>query len=74
MDIFQLNNKNYLCIVDYCSKFPVVEKIEGLSTDSLISALKHVFAEYGIPKGIMSDAGGNFISEKCEHFYNNTVE
>ena len=24
VDIFTLNNKNYLCIVDYHSKFPVI--------------------------------------------------
>ena len=69
-DIFQLNNKNYLCIVDYHIKFPVVKKIEGLSADSLISALKVVFAEYSIPKRAMSDTGGNFISEKCKNLYN----
>ena len=35
-DIFTLNNKNYLCIVDNHSKFPVIKKTEDLSTDSLI--------------------------------------
>ena len=65
-EIFQLNNKNYLCIVDYHSKLPVVKKIEGLSADSLVLALTVVFAEYGIPTRVMSDAGGNFISEKCK--------
>ena len=67
-DIFQLNNKNYLCIVNYHRKFLVV-KIKGLSVDSLILALKVVFAEYGIPKRVMSDAGSNFISEKYKNFY-----
>ena len=28
-DIFQLNNKTYLCIVDYHSKFPVVKRMGG---------------------------------------------
>ena len=68
--MFQLNNKNYLCVIDYHSKFPVVKKMEGLSADSLISAFKAVFSEYGIPKKIMSDAGGNFISEKLKNFCN----
>ena len=43
-DMFQLNNKNYLCIVDYHSKFQAVKKTEGLSADSLISAFKVVFS------------------------------
>ena len=33
-NMFNLNNKNYLGIVDYLSRFPVVKKIEDLSTDS----------------------------------------
>ena len=30
-DIFHFNNKNYLCVVDYNSKFPVIKRLEGLS-------------------------------------------
>ena len=62
--MFQLNNKNYLCIVDYHSMLPVVKKMEELSADSLILAFKDVFVEYGIPKRVMSDASGNFIFQK----------
>ena len=69
-NVFQLNNKNYICIVDYHSKFPVVKKngMDGLSADSLIAAVKVIFVEYGIPHRIMSDAGSNFISEKFKNF------
>ena len=69
-DMFQLNNKDYLCIINYHSKFLIVKKMEGPSTDSLISAFEVVISEYSIPKGIMSDVGGNFISEKFENFCN----
>ena len=61
-DIFQFNNKNYLCIIDYHSKFPIVKRLEGLSTQNLITRAKVIFAEYGIPHKFMSDAGANFIS------------
>ena len=48
MDIFTLHNKNYLCIVDYHSKFHVIKQTEYLSTDSLILTCKnHFFSEYG---------------------------
>ena len=66
--MFQLNNKNYICIVDYHSKFPVMERMEGLSAVSLIAAVKIIFVEYGIPHRIMSDAGSNFLSEKFKNF------
>ena len=35
-DIFTLNNKHYLCTIDYYSKFPVIKETEDLSADSLI--------------------------------------
>ena len=67
-DMFTLNSKNYNCIVDYHSKFPIVMREEHKFTESLIIACKVIFSEYGLPKKIMSDAGGNFISDKLRHF------
>ena len=67
-DIFHFNNKNYLCIVDDHSKFPVIKRMEGLSTESLIATTRVIFTEYGIPCKIMSDAGTNFVSDKFRKF------
>ena len=39
-DVFQLNNKNYLYVVDYHSKFLVIKRMEGLSAESLIATEK----------------------------------
>ena len=69
-DVFHFNNENYLCIEDYHSKFPVINRMEGLSTESLIAKTKVIFAEYGIPHKIMSDAGTNFVSDKFRKFCN----
>ena len=69
-DVFHFNNKNYLCIVDYHSKFPMVKRLEGLSAESLIATIKVIFTEYGIPHKIMSDAGTNFVSDKFWKFCN----
>ena len=68
LDIFHLNNKNYLCIVDYHSKFLVIKSMEGLSAENLIATVKLIFAEYGIPCRLMSDAGSNFVSEMFRSF------
>ena len=43
VDIFTLDNKNYLCIVDYHGKFPVMKKTEDFTADSLILACKIFF-------------------------------
>ena len=63
-DIFHFNNKNCLYIVDYQSKFPVIKRLEGLSTENLIATAKVIFAEYGIHCKLMSDAGTIFISDR----------
>ena len=69
-DIFHFNNQNYLCIVDYHSKFPMVKTLEGLSAESLIATIKVIFTEYGIPHKIMSDVSTNFVSDKFQKFCN----
>ena len=66
--MFHYNNKNYLCIVDYNSKFPIIKRLEGLSAENLTNAVKIIFAEYGIPHKIMSDAGTNFVSDRFQTF------
>ena len=67
-DVFHFKNKHYLCIVDINSKFPVVKTLEGLSADSLINTVKIIFAEYGIPRKIMSDMGTNFVADRFWQF------
>ena len=68
VDVFHINNKNYLCIIDHHSKFPLIKRMEGLSTDSLITTIKVIFAEYGIPCKLMSDIGTNFVSGEIQRF------
>ena len=67
-DFFHFKKKNYLCIVDYHSKFPVVKRLEGLSTENLITTAKVIFAENAIPCKLMSDIGTNFISDRFKQF------
>ena len=67
--MFHYNNKNYLCIVDYSSKFPIVKRLEGMSAENLTNAVKIIFVEYGIPQKIISDAGTNFVSDRFQKFY-----
>ena len=53
-DMFTVNNKHYLCSEDYQSKFSVIKKTEDLSPHSLLLICKVIFAEYRLPKKIMS--------------------
>ena len=49
-DMFTLHKKNYICIVYYHSKFPIIKKMEDFSADSLILACIIILSEYGLPK------------------------
>ena len=48
----------------------MVKRFEGLSAENLIATVKVIFAEYGIPNKLMSDAGTNFVSDKFWKFCN----
>ena len=65
---FTIKSNTSLCILYYYSKFPVLRKTDGLSADNLIGVVKIVFAEFGFPKKIVSDANTNFISDKFRQF------
>ena len=67
--MFTIYNINYLCVVDYNSKFPIIRRLQGLSAEHLINAVTAIFAEYGILQEIMSGAGTNFVSERFRQFY-----
>ena len=61
----------YLCIIDYHKEFPLINLTNGLIADILIITCKIIFAEQGLPRNIMSDAGTNIVSEEvlgfCKH-------
>ena len=63
VDLFEHNKKQYLLVVDYFSKFPIIRKLHSLSTGSIISELKGIFSENGIPETLISDRGPQFRSE-----------
>ena len=67
-DIFHFNNRNYLCVIDYNSKFSIIKRMEGRSVENLINTVKIIFAKYGTHQKIMSDTGTNFVSDRFQQF------
>ena len=55
-DIFSLRNKNYLLIVDSCSKYPEISMLHNKSGSSVIASMKSVFARHGVPDEIIADS------------------
>ena len=48
-----------LFIVDYYSRFSVIKKVRKLLAEDLLQAANVVFADFGLPKNLVSDARMN---------------
>ena len=68
-DLFNCHNHEYLIIADYYSKFPIIRKMNGLKLSHMvISTMKQVFSEHGIPSRVVSDNGLQYSSEAFKKF------
>ena len=68
-DIFHFNNKIYLLVVDYFSKFIEIAHLSsGFTAVSVIQHLKSMFARFGIPSVLVSDNGPPFNSLEFKQF------
>ena len=67
-DILVVNNKTLLCIANDSSEFPIVKKVVDLSADDIVHTTKLIFAEFGVNRTNISDAGMNFMSEMYKRF------
>ena len=68
VDLFSLNNRDYLITVDYYSNYWEVDNLSSTESISVIRKLKAHFARYGIPGVVMSDNGPQFSSERFAKF------
>ena len=68
-NLFYCNNHEYLIIADYYIKFPIIQKMNCLTTSNMvISTMKQVFSEHGIPSRVVSDNGPQYSSEAFKEF------
>ena len=67
-NLFQIQNSHYLLTVDYFSRYPEVTKLSSTSSTAVISALKTIFARFGIPDTVRSDNGPQFDSAEFAEF------
>lgn len=56
-DIFELNNKHYLILVDYFSSFVEIAQLTSQTSKNVIRHCKNNFARYGIPDTLVVDCG-----------------
>jgi hypothetical protein len=55
VDIFTCNRRDYLLVVDYFSKFPLVVALPDKSASSVVNILKSLYAIYGVPMVVFGD-------------------
>ena len=63
-DIFTFNNQNYLLIVDYMSRFPVIRHLSNMTAKMVAEHTKAIFSELGIPKTLVSDNGPCYTGDQ----------
>ena len=67
-ELFTLNTKNYITVVDYFSDFIEVSELQDTTSTSVIQALKEHFTRHGIPDTVVSDNGSQFSSQEFHEF------
>ena len=70
IDYFKWNQQRYLLIADYYSRFPIIRSVSTMSAAHLVTVLKTIFSEYGLPEELVSDQGTQFTSGSFAEEYN----
>lgn len=68
LDFAKIKNKDYLMIVDYFSKFVIVNEMTSKTAKAVIEALEKIIPILGIPMEVMSDNGPPFNSIEYKIF------
>ena len=67
-DLFELEGKVYLIVVEYYSRWFEIKKLNDQSSARVISTLKELFSTHGIPDIVVSDNGPQFSSDAFRLF------
>ena len=65
MDVLTIQNKDYLVIVDYYSKYPELLQFHDKTARTIVEQCKSVFSRHSIPVEVVSD---NYAVSKCKIF------
>ena len=63
-DLFTFQNQNYLLVVDYMSRFPVIRHLTSMTVKAVAEHLKAIFSEFGVPDVLISDNGPCYTGEQ----------
>ena len=66
--MFSYDGKDYLIIVNCMSGYPELLQLKTTSSNTVVTAVKSVFARYGIPDVVMSDNGSQHSAKEFADF------
>ena len=67
-DLFELNDKIYVIVVDYTSNFYDISQLPDKRSSTVVTHTKRIFSKFGIPKLVFSDNGPEFIGNPYKTF------
>lgn len=67
-DLFEIDGKNYLLLVDYYSGFFELDYLSDTTAKSVITKMKSQIARYGIFEDLITDNGPQFTSREFKDF------
>ena len=59
---------HYLLMIDYYSKFAVIETLKNFQSSSVINRCKKIFSQFGTPKELVTVNGPEFTSHYFKSF------
>ena len=68
VDICELNRETYLVSVDYYSRYIDINKLNSITSNTVINKMKMNFSQHGIPETVISDNGTQFTSQEFKNF------
>ena len=75
IDYAYIDNQNVLIVVDAYTKWIEAIRVTNATAAATVTAMRRLFATYGIPETVVSDNGTQFVSEEFANFlFNNNVE
>ena len=71
-DMFFFKRATHLLVVDYCSSYVEIAKLDETTSSDVIIHQRSIFARHGIPKAVVSDNGHQYVGHEFARFAERT--
>lgn len=63
-DLCQVNNKTFLIVVDYYSRWIEIKHLKSTTSEAVIRQFRDIFTQHGYPRVLITDNGPQFVSQE----------